>query len=238
MEGVIGLVLLSNRFVPLALVLEMPTSFTVFYLNTFITAAPRQLITGPLELGVNCLLLLAYFRYYSPFWSPAPMPLRRGFWRSARSMPPRAWVRADRRGTAQIRTTLHGKNAHAAAYRNSRHRQSGWRGGNARSGAIGRRSAVEHLPEMAAGCFALVFAVDGLANQSLGIALPALIADWGGARAAFAPVAASNLAGVALGSILGGLIGDRIGRRWALISAIFLFGLMTAAAALRTALPN
>lgn len=67
MEGVIGLVLLSNRFVPLALVLEMPTSFTVFYLNTFITAAPRQLITGPLELGVNCLLLLAYFRYYQPF---------------------------------------------------------------------------------------------------------------------------------------------------------------------------
>lgn len=82
------------------------------------------------------------------------------------------------------------------------------------------------------GCFALVFAVDGLANQSLGIALPALIADWGGARAAFAPVAASNLAGVALGSILGGLIGDRIGRRWALISAIFLFGLMTAAGGL------
>ncbi len=67
MEGLIGLVLLSNRFVPLALVLEVPTSFTIFYLNTFITGAPRQLITGPLEIGINAALLLAYFRYYQPF---------------------------------------------------------------------------------------------------------------------------------------------------------------------------
>ncbi|MCW2361311.1 MULTISPECIES: MFS transporter [Sphingobium] len=79
------------------------------------------------------------------------------------------------------------------------------------------------------GCFALVFAVDGLANQSLGIVLPALIADWGIPRGAFAPVTAANLAGVALGSIIGGIMGDRIGRRWALIVAILLFGLMTVA---------
>jgi len=81
-------------------------------------------------------------------------------------------------------------------------------------------------------CFAMVFAVDGLANQSLGIALPALIADWGVERAAFAPVTAANLAGVALGSIVGGLLGDTIGRRWAVIGAIFLFGIMTAAGGL------
>lgn len=81
-------------------------------------------------------------------------------------------------------------------------------------------------------CLALVFAVDGLANQSLGIALPALIADWGVQRAAFAPVTAANLGGVALGSVLGGMLGDRIGRRWVLIGAIFLFGLMTAASGL------
>ncbi len=78
----------------------------------------------------------------------------------------------------------------------------------------------------------MVFAVDGLANQSLGIALPALIADWGVERAAFAPVNAANLAGVAIGSILGGLIGDRLGRRWALIFAIVLFGIMTSMGAL------
>jgi hypothetical protein len=67
MEGIVGILLLMNRFVPLILVLQMPTSFTIFYLNVFITGAPRQLITGPLELGVNCALLLAYFRYYQPF---------------------------------------------------------------------------------------------------------------------------------------------------------------------------
>lgn len=67
MEGVVGIILLTNRFVPLMLVLQVPTSFTIFYLNTFITGAPRQLITGPLEIGVNCALLLAYFRYYQPF---------------------------------------------------------------------------------------------------------------------------------------------------------------------------
>jgi hypothetical protein len=53
--------------VPLVLVLEVPISFNIFYLNVFITGAPRQLLTGPLELGVNCALLLAYFRYYQPF---------------------------------------------------------------------------------------------------------------------------------------------------------------------------
>lgn len=67
LEGLIGIVLLTNRFVPLVLVLEVPTSFTIFYLNVFITGAPRQLLTGPLELGINCALLLAYFRYYQPF---------------------------------------------------------------------------------------------------------------------------------------------------------------------------
>jgi MFS transporter, AAHS family, 4-hydroxybenzoate transporter len=76
-------------------------------------------------------------------------------------------------------------------------------------------------------CFAMVFAVDGLANQSLGVVLPALILDWGVPRADFAPVTAANLIGVAIGSILGGILGDRIGRRWALIGAIFLFGFMT-----------
>ena len=79
---------------------------------------------------------------------------------------------------------------------------------------------------------ALVFAADGLANQSLGIALPSIIMDWGVGKAALAPVHAANLAGVAFGSILGGLLGDRIGRRWALIGAILLFGSMTSAGAL------
>ncbi len=67
MEGLVGIMLVLNRWVPLMLVLEVPTSATIFYLNFFVTGTPRQLLTGPLELGVNCALLLAYFRYYRPF---------------------------------------------------------------------------------------------------------------------------------------------------------------------------
>lgn len=74
---------------------------------------------------------------------------------------------------------------------------------------------------------ALVFAVDGLANQSLGVTLPALIADWGGAKADFAPVAAANFIGIATGLVLGGMIGDRFGRRRGLIASVILFGIMT-----------
>lgn len=67
LEGIVGFFLLVNRFVPLVLVLEVPISLNIFYLNTFITGAPRQLITGPAELGINAALLFCYFRYYRPF---------------------------------------------------------------------------------------------------------------------------------------------------------------------------
>jgi hypothetical protein len=82
MEGLIGAMLLANRYVPLMLVLEMPTSVTIFYLNTIVTATPRTVITGPAELAVNALLLLGYFRYYQPFLvaraEPAPPRFGRG----------------------------------------------------------------------------------------------------------------------------------------------------------------
>ncbi len=81
MEGLIGIMLLLNRYVPLALVLEMPTTVTIFYMNTFITATPHTVISGPAELAANCLLLLGYFQYYRPFLvakaDPAP-PILKG----------------------------------------------------------------------------------------------------------------------------------------------------------------
>jgi hypothetical protein len=64
LEGICGVLLLSNRFVPLALVLAVPTSLTIFYLNTFVTARLSGILTGPPELGVNVALLLAYFQHY------------------------------------------------------------------------------------------------------------------------------------------------------------------------------
>lgn len=78
---------------------------------------------------------------------------------------------------------------------------------------------------------ALAFAVDGLANQVLGLALPSLIRDWGVSRVAFAPVAALGLIGVALGTAAGGVLGDRFGRRSGLIGSVLLFGIMTSASA-------
>jgi AAHS family 4-hydroxybenzoate transporter-like MFS transporter len=79
---------------------------------------------------------------------------------------------------------------------------------------------------------ALAFAVDGLANQVLGIAIPGLIREWKSAPDAFAPVAAAGLIGVALGASIGGVLGDRFGRRTGLIGAILLFGAATACCAL------
>ena len=78
---------------------------------------------------------------------------------------------------------------------------------------------------------ALAFAVDGLANQVLGLAIPALIGAWHATKGDFAPVAAAGLVGVAIGTAIGGVAGDRFGRRAALIGSVLLFGVMTAVTA-------
>jgi hypothetical protein len=62
----VGVCLLLNVFVPLALVLEFPITVSIFHLNVFIDGGPRQLITGPRELFYNTFLLAAYAGYYLP----------------------------------------------------------------------------------------------------------------------------------------------------------------------------
>ncbi|WP_165793660.1 MFS transporter [Hyphococcus luteus] len=79
---------------------------------------------------------------------------------------------------------------------------------------------------------ALAFIVDGLANHVLGLAIPALIADWGEQRDAFAKVAALSMAGVGIGAVCGGALGDRFGRRFGLILSIAVFGAATLVATL------
>lgn len=74
LEGACGLMLLANMWVPLALVLAVPTSMTIFYLNTFVTARLSGILTGPPELGVNLLLMLSYFgSYRAMLTSKAPV---------------------------------------------------------------------------------------------------------------------------------------------------------------------
>jgi AAHS family 4-hydroxybenzoate transporter-like MFS transporter len=76
---------------------------------------------------------------------------------------------------------------------------------------------------------ALAIVLDGVDNQLLGVAIPALVREWHVPRAAFAPVLASGLFGMMIGGAVAGIAGDRFGRRVALLGSVFLFGTLTMA---------
>jgi AAHS family 4-hydroxybenzoate transporter-like MFS transporter len=78
---------------------------------------------------------------------------------------------------------------------------------------------------------ALAIIFDGLDNQMLGLAMPAIAAEWGLKSSQLSPVVAINLIGMGMGAAAGGVIGDRIGRRPALIGAVVGFCLLTLASA-------
>ena len=79
---------------------------------------------------------------------------------------------------------------------------------------------------------ALTIVFDGVDNQLLGIAVPAMMRDWAVPRGDFRAVVASGMVGMMIGGALAGLIGDRMGRRFALIGSVLVFGVLTAAVAL------
>lgn len=79
---------------------------------------------------------------------------------------------------------------------------------------------------------ALTIVFDGIDNQLLGVALPAMMQDWQLPRGAFAPVLASGMIGMMVGGAIAGLVGDRFGRRFALIGSVLVFGVLTAALAI------
>ena|SRR5687768_4980935 len=76
---------------------------------------------------------------------------------------------------------------------------------------------------------ALTIIFDGVDMQLLGAALPALMAEWGQPRSLFTHVFASSLVGMMVGGAIAGLLGDRFGRRFALLSSVFVFGAATVA---------
>lgn len=63
-EGVVGLLLILNLFVPLVLVVEMPISIIIFFMNFFLVGTGYQLFTGPQEVFLNGILLVFYGSYY------------------------------------------------------------------------------------------------------------------------------------------------------------------------------
>ena len=94
-EVVVGICLLLNLYVPLMLVLEMPTTVSIFYLSVVVDGGHRQMFTGPRELFYNAILMAAYASYfvplltaraqYSPIWGRKPLaaaPPRAGSSRS------------------------------------------------------------------------------------------------------------------------------------------------------------
>jgi MFS transporter, AAHS family, 4-hydroxybenzoate transporter len=79
------------------------------------------------------------------------------------------------------------------------------------------------------GATAMTIIFDGLDNQLLGAAIPAMMREWSLGRPAFASVLAAALFGMMIGGFLGGYIGDRIGRRMALLGSVISFGALTVA---------
>jgi len=78
---------------------------------------------------------------------------------------------------------------------------------------------------------ALTIVFDGIDNQLLGVAIPTMMADWAVPRSAFAPVVALGYLGMMVGGAIAGLAGDRLGRRFALLASMVMFGGMTLAVA-------
>jgi MFS transporter, AAHS family, 4-hydroxybenzoate transporter len=74
---------------------------------------------------------------------------------------------------------------------------------------------------------ALAIILDGMDNQLLPNAIPAMMAEWGVPRAAFATASAAGPFGMMLGSVSGGMLGDRIGRRTALLGSVLSFAVLT-----------
>jgi AAHS family 4-hydroxybenzoate transporter-like MFS transporter len=74
---------------------------------------------------------------------------------------------------------------------------------------------------------AMTIILDGLDNQLLAAALPALMKEWHLARPAFVPVQTAGMVGMMVGGFLGGFLGDRFGRRVALLASVVSFGALT-----------
>jgi AAHS family 4-hydroxybenzoate transporter-like MFS transporter len=78
---------------------------------------------------------------------------------------------------------------------------------------------------------AMTIVFDGIDNQLLGIVIPTVMGEWGVPRSSFAPVVSFGYGGMMVGGLVAGFVGDRFGRRAALLGSMWVFGILTVAAA-------
>jgi AAHS family 4-hydroxybenzoate transporter-like MFS transporter len=72
-------------------------------------------------------------------------------------------------------------------------------------------------------CFAIVL-LDGWDTAAIGFVAPAIMSEWGIAKALFGPVLSAAMFGLAAGALLAGPVSDRIGRKAVLIASVVAFG--------------
>lgn len=75
-------------------------------------------------------------------------------------------------------------------------------------------------------CFSIV-ALDGFDAAIMGFIAPAVLQEWAISKAAFGPIMASAMVGLAVGALVSGPYSDRIGRRRVLIASVATFGLFS-----------
>src|SRR2546422_8000047 len=74
---------------------------------------------------------------------------------------------------------------------------------------------------------AMTIILDGLDNQLLNAAVPALMREWSLPRPAFVPVQTRGMIGMMVGGAIGGLLGDPVGRPIALLCSGGSFCILT-----------
>jgi len=85
-EIIVGLCLIFRRFVPIALIMELPISITICGL-ALIGPTERSIYSGPRELVLNVFLMVCYGQYYLLLLRSFSSPIR-PLWR----VPMRDWL--------------------------------------------------------------------------------------------------------------------------------------------------
>jgi MFS transporter, AAHS family, 3-hydroxyphenylpropionic acid transporter len=74
--------------------------------------------------------------------------------------------------------------------------------------------------------------LEGFDNQSMGVAAPRVIAEFGLSTAAATAIFSAATLGLAVGALIGGRIADHLGRKRTLIASLLLFGVCSALTAM------